>query len=268
MPQLGLGTWPLSDTEAQQAVTTALELGYRLIDTASAYGNEHDVGRAVLGSGLPRDEIFVTTKLGGRDHGRDQTLRAFDASRAALGLDYVDLFLIHWPVPSQDMFVETWQAMESLLAQAGVRAIGVSNFKPAHLDRLAKECETVPAVNQIQLNPRTSQSVLRAYDEASGIRTQSWSPLGAGSTLLSDPVVTGLAAKYSKAPGQIVLGWHLELGLAVVPKSARRERIAANIDIFDFQLDPADVQALTDLDTGAELPVDSDTVQPGLRNPR
>jgi 2,5-diketo-D-gluconate reductase A len=265
MPRLGLGTWPLRGTDAQQAVTRALRSGYRLIDTAAAYGNESAVGRGIRHTGIPRERVFVTTKLRGFDHGHDKTLRAVDASLAALGLDYSDLFLIHWPVPAQDLYVETWQALEKVLADGRARAIGVSNFKPTHLDRLLRETGTVPAVNQIQLSPLTSQAELRAHHQRHGIVTESWGPLGKGTSLLRDRTVTRLAAKYSRTPGQIVLRWHMELGLAAVPKSADPQRIKTNIDVFDFALAPEDVLALSALDTGAERPADSDVFQPGLR---
>ncbi|MFJ3802609.1 aldo/keto reductase [Streptomyces sp. NPDC090088] len=265
MPQLGLGTWPLKGTDAQHAVSAALTDGYRLIDTAAVYGNEDAVGRGIRESGLDRQDVFVTTKLHGVSHGYDHALRALDASLAELGLDYVDLFLIHWPLPAQDLYVPTWRAFAKALADGHARAIGVSNFKPSHLDRLIDETGTVPAVNQIQLSPLTAQAGLRQYHRGHGILTQSWSPLGKGTDLLVHPVITGLAAKYGRTAGQIVLRWHIELGLSAVPKSGNTERIKGNIDIFDFTLAPHEVEAITALDTGAHQPADSDAVQPGLK---
>lgn len=252
MPRLGLGTWPLEGDGAQHAVTSALTSGYRLIDTAAAYGNEDAVGRGVRASGLAREDVFVTTKLQGFEHGRDRALRALDASLSVLGLDYVDLFLIHWPVPAQDLYVETWQALTQAAADGRVRAIGVSNFKPTHLDRLINETGIVPAVNQIQLSPLTSQAELRAYHQHHNIVTQSWSPLGKGTRLLTAPTLSRLADKYGKDPGQIVLRWHMELGLAATPKSGNTDRITSNIDIFDFALTPEEVDEITVLDTGEQ----------------
>ncbi|MEU6375775.1 aldo/keto reductase [Streptomyces sp. NPDC046909] len=267
MPQLGFGTWPLKDEEAQRAVTTALADGYRLIDTAAAYGNEDAVGRGIRDSGLDRQEVFVTTKLQGAHHGYDNALRAVDTSLAALGVDYVDLFLIHWPVPARDLCVPTWQAFAKMLADGRARAIGVSNFKPAHLDRIIDETGTVPAVNQIQLSPLTAQTELRDHHRRLGIVTQSWSPLGKGTDLLDHPVITGLSSKYARTPGQIVLRWHMDLGLSAVPKSGDPERIRRNIDVFDFALTPAEVDSITALDTGVHQPADSDVIQPGLNGP-
>ncbi|GHB60226.1 oxidoreductase [Streptomyces umbrinus] len=267
MPRLGLGTWPLKGADAQRTVAFALNNGYRLIDTATAYGNESAVGRGIRAADVAREDIFVTTKLRSSDHGHERTLRAVDASVAALGLEYIDLFLIHWPVPSQNLYVETWQALRKVLADGHVRAIGVSNFKPAHLERVIGETGTVPAVNQIQLSPLTSQAEPRAYHRNHHILTESWSPLGKGTDLLGHPTVTGLASKYGKSPGQIVLRWHMDLGLAAIPKSNNPQRIISNIDIFDFVLTPEEVESLCALDTGAAQPVDSDAMQPGLMGP-
>ncbi|MBZ9641405.1 aldo/keto reductase [Streptomyces sp. PSKA30] len=265
MPRLGLGTWPLEDRDAEHAVVTALHHGYRLIDTASSYGNEHAVGRGIRASGLRRKDVFVTTKLHGEDHGYDSALRAFETSLTELNLDYLDLYLIHWPVPSKGLFVDTWRALQKLMAEGLVRAIGVSNFKPAHIERLIDETGITPAVNQVQLHPQTTQRELRAYHRTKGIVTESWSPLGQGSDLLDAPEIHEIAAKRRKSPGQIVLRWHMELGLIAIPKSGNSSRIAANIDIFDFTLTAGEVDALSALDTGAKPPVDSDVTQPGLR---
>ncbi|MFJ2202696.1 aldo/keto reductase [Streptomyces violaceusniger] len=265
IPRLGLGTWPLDGRDAEHAVVTALNHGYRLIDTASSYGNERAVGRGIRASGLRRKDVFVTTKLHGEDHGYDSALRAFETSLTELNFDYVDLYLIHWPVPSKGLFVDTWRALQKLMADGQVRAIGVSNFKPAHIERLIDETGVTPAVNQIQLHPQTTQRELRAYHRTRGIVTESWSPLGQGSDLLDAPEIHEIAARRRRSPGQIVLRWHMELGLIAIPKSGNPSRIAANIDIFDFTLTAGEVDTLSALDTGAKPPVDSDVTQPGLR---
>jgi 2,5-diketo-D-gluconate reductase A len=261
IPQLGFGTWPLSDAEAEKTVATAVEHGYRLFDTAAMYGNETGVGRGLRAAGVRREDLFVTTKLRGRDHGYDRTLAAFEASRRRLGLDAIDLYLIHWPLPHKDRYVETWRAMASLLEQGRVRAIGVSNFTPAHIDRLLAETGVLPSVNQIQLHPGVAQARLRAYDQAKGIVTESWSPLGKGSSLLRDPVITGLARRHSRTPAQIVLRWHLQLGLVAIPKSSDPVRIAANIDVFDFALSDRDMAAIARLDKGDGAAMDPDLVK-------
>lgn len=259
MPRLGLGTWPMTGDAAENAVTQALSRGYRLIDTAAIYGNEDGVGCALRASGIARAELFVTTKLARKAHGHDTALRAFEQSLRALALEYVDLYLIHWPMPALGLYVDSWRALIRLQAEGRVRAIGVSNFKPAHIDRLIDETGVVPAVNQIELNPRTNRADARAHHRRKGIVTESWAPLAPGTNLLAEPIVAELATKYSKAPGQIVLRWHIELGLVATPKSADPQRIASNIDIFDFRLDDDEVQRLNALDTGAYPPVDSDT---------
>lgn len=264
MPQLGFGTWPLEHHDAERAVITALHAGYRLIDTASSYGNERAVGRAIRHSGLPREDTFVTTKLHGEDHGFSATLRAFDVSLDELGLDYLDLYLIHWPLPGRDLYVDTWRAFRKLLDSGRVRAIGVSNFKPAHIDRLITETGITPSVNQIQLHPQTTQPELRTYHEAKGIVTESWSPLDRSGGLLSAPVIRDLAENYGRSPAQIVLRWHIELGLVTIPNSSNRTRIHRNIEIFDFDLSPNEVRAISALDKGDRRPVDSDVTQPGL----
>ncbi|MGW2189973.1 aldo/keto reductase [Streptomyces sp. NPDC001719] len=258
MPQLGYGVWQVPDDQAFDAVTTALETGYRSIDTAAIYENEKGVGKAIAATGLPRGELFVTTKVWNSDHGYDPALRAFDASLERLGLDYVDLYLIHWPVPARDTFVDTYKALEKLLADGRAKAIGVCNFQPAHLERLLAETSVVPAVNQIELHPNLAQSELRAYHARHGITTEAWSPLGQGKGLLSDPTVAGLAAKHGRTPAQIVLRWHLQLGNVVIPKSVTPSRIRENLDIFGFELDGADLQALAGLDNGTRLGPDPD----------
>jgi 2,5-diketo-D-gluconate reductase A len=258
IPQLGLGTWPLSDAEVAPVIVTAVELGYRHIDTAVKYGNETGVGQGIRNSGLPRAELFVTTKLDGAYQGNDRAIAGLADSLGRLGLDYVDLLLIHWPLPARDEYVSTWRTFEKILAEGTARAIGVSNFKPAHLDRLRAETDIVPAVNQIQISPYTPRAEQRAYDTEHGIVTTSWSPLGQGGDLLAEPLITELAEKYGKTPGQVVLRWHLDLGLVAIPKSANPSRLRENLDLFDFSLDSADVAALAALDQGAGAGVDSD----------
>ncbi len=205
IPALGLGTWPMDDTQAEQAVRGALEAGYRLVDTATNYRNESGVGRGVAGSGVPREEIVVTTKLPGRHHGYDKTLASFEASRARLGLDHVDLYLIHWPLPRVDQYVDSWKAMIRLREDGLVRSIGVSNFTAEHIERLEKETGVLPAVNQIELHPFFPQDELRAFHAGKGILVESWSPLGRGTALLEDPVVASVAEAHGVTPGQVVL---------------------------------------------------------------
>ncbi|MGY4859588.1 aldo/keto reductase [Cryobacterium sp. AP23] len=258
IPRLGLGTWPMTDTEVAPVITTAVELGYRHIDTAVKYGNETGVGQGIRECGLPREELFITTKLDGTYQGDDRAIAGLDASLTRLGLDYVDLLLIHWPVPSRDLYVSTWRTFEKLLADGKARSIGVSNFKPAHLERLRAETDIVPAVNQIQISPYIPRAEQRAYDAEHGIVTTSWSPLGQGNALLAEPVITGLAEKHGKTAGQVVLRWHLDLGLVAIPKSSSATRLRENLDIFDFTLDADDLAAIATLDQGAGAGVDSD----------
>jgi len=260
IPQIGLGTWPLSDETVAPVVVTAIEAGYRHIDTAARYGNERGVGQGIRDSRIPREELFVTTKLDGAYQGGDRAVAGLDESLRRLGLDYVDLLLIHWPLPQRDEYVSTWKTFERLAAAGKVRSIGVSNFKPAHLDRLLAETSVRPTVNQIQLNPLITRSEQRAYNAAHGIVTVAWGPLGPGSDLLAHPTVETLAAKYDRTPAQIVLRWSVELGLVPIPKSANPVRIAQNIDIFDFALTEEDVASLSAIDTGEVPGVDSDTM--------
>jgi 2,5-diketo-D-gluconate reductase A len=255
MPQLGFGVWPVPDA----AVTTALQVGYRSIDTAAIYGNERGVGQAIAASGVPREELFVTSKLWNAEHGHDSTLRAFDASLDQLGLDYVDLYLIHWPLPSRGLYLDTWRAFEKLYADGRTRAIGVSNFPVAQLQHVLDEGSVVPAVNQIELHPNFPQAELRAFHAAHGIATEAWSPLGQGKGLLEDPVLAAIAAKHGKTPAQVVLRWHVQLGNIVIPKSATASRIAENLDVFGFELDAADLAAIDALDTGARIGEDPST---------
>ncbi|AGI87011.1 aldo/keto reductase [Streptomyces albidoflavus] len=253
MPQLGLGVWQVPDAQAPEVVVTALEAGYRKIDTASAYGNEVGTGKGISMSGIPRQEVFVTTKVWNTDHGYDSTLGAFDQSLDRLGLDYVDLYLIHWPVPSAGRYVETYRALERIHAEGRARVIGVSNFLREHLDRLAAETDVVPAVNQIELHPQHQQAAARALHAERGIVTEAWSPLGSGRGLLDGPAVAAVARKHGKSPGQVVLRWHLQLGHVVVPKSAHPGRIAENADVFDFSLDASDMAAFAALEEGRPL---------------
>ncbi|MDQ1288199.1 MAG: 2,5-diketo-D-gluconate reductase [Actinomycetota bacterium] len=253
MPQLGFGVWQVPDDEAQQAVSTALEAGYRSIDTAKLYFNEEGVGRALRASGIPRDQVFVTTKLWNDEHDYETALRAFDASLARLGLDVLDLYLIHWPCPAQDRYVEAWRALEKLYSDGRVRAIGVSNFTVETLRRLFDETGVVPAVNQIELSPELAQSELRAFHTEHGIATEAWSPLGSGKGLLDHPLLARLGAKHGRTPAQIVLRWHVQIGNVVIPKSVTPSRIAENIKIFDFSLDDEDLAAIATLDSGRRI---------------
>ncbi|MFC7242453.1 aldo/keto reductase [Catellatospora aurea] len=253
MPQLGFGVWQVDDDAAEHAVTTALRAGYRSIDTAMIYGNEQGVGRALSAAGVPREQLFVTTKLWNTDHEYDKALRAFDASLDRLGLDYLDLYLMHWPVPSQDRYTEAWRAMEKLYADKRVRAIGVSNFTVQTMSRLLDEFDVVPAVNQIELHPHFPQEELRKLHAVHDIATEAWSPLGQGKGLLDDPVLARIAAKHGRTPAQVVLRWHLQLGNVVIPKSVTPSRIAENIDVFGFALDDEDMAAIAGLDNGGRI---------------
>ncbi|MEV7084900.1 aldo/keto reductase [Streptomyces sp. NPDC093085] len=253
MPQLGFGVWQVPDDEATRAVATALEAGYRSIDTASLYANEEGTGRALAASGIPREELFVTTKLGNGDQGYDATLRAFDASLSRLGLDHVDLYLIHWPLPAKDLYVDTYKAFEKILADGRARAIGVSNFLPEHLERLAGETSVVPAVNQIELHPQFQQAASRAYHTEHSIVTEAWSPLGQGKGLLEVPTVVAIARKHERTPAQVVLRWHLQTGHVAIPKSVTPSRIRENFDVFGFELDGDDLAAFAALDEGRRL---------------
>ncbi len=253
IPQLGFGVFQIPPEDTKKAVTTALQAGYRLIDTAQGYRNEEGVGAAIAQSDLAPDELFVTTKLTNSEQGYDSTLAAFDASMTKLGLDVLDLFLIHWPLPKFDQYVDTWRAFEKLQADGRIRSIGVSNFEIAHLERLAAETGTVPAVNQIELHPQFPQAELRAYHSDHGIVTESWGPLGQGKGLLDDPRIAALAQKTGRSPAQVVLRWHLQLGCVVIPKSVTPERITQNLDVFDFELDRADLDSIAEMETGARL---------------
>ena len=261
IPQVGAGTWPLDDTQAADVVATAIEVGYRHLDTATRYGNEAGVGEGIRRSGIAREELFVTTKLDGQFQGSDLAIGGLRAALERLGTEYVDLLLIHWPLPGRDEYVDTWRTFEKLQADGLARAIGVSNFKPAHLDRLRAETDVVPAVNQIQISPAIERLAQRAYDDAHGIVTQSWSPLGGRSgagSLLASPVLVDIAARLGRTPAQVVVRWHVQQGLVVIPKSSSRERLAQNLDVFSFELSADDLASIATLSQGPDAGVDSD----------
>jgi 2,5-diketo-D-gluconate reductase A len=262
IPQLGFGVFLVPAGETEASVTTALQAGYRHIDTARIYENEAEVGAAIAKSGVARDELFVTTKVWNADQGQDATRKAFDASLERLGLDHVDLYLIHWPVPSADRYVETWRALEKIAAEGRARAIGVSNFQIPHLQRLIDETGTVPAVNQVELHPNLVQAELRAFHAEHGIAPEAWSPLARGG-LLEDPAIATIAAKHGKSPAQAILRWHLQVGNVVIPKSVTPSRIAENLDVFGFELDAEDVRAIEALDTGTRIGPDPDEFSAG-----
>lgn len=253
MPQLGFGVWQVPDDEAAKAVATAIESGYRSIDTAAIYENEVGTGKAIAASGVARDELFVTTKLWNSEQGYDSTLRAFDASLDKLGLDYVDLYLIHWPLPATDRYVDTYKALEAIYADGRAKAIGVSNFLPEHLDRLLGETSVVPVINQIELHPQLQQAESRALHAEHGIATEAWSPLGQGKGLLEVPTVVAVAQKHGRTPAQAVLRWHIQTGNVVIPKSVTPSRIVENFDVFGFELDADDLAAFAALDEGKRL---------------
>jgi 2,5-diketo-D-gluconate reductase A len=259
MPQLGFGVWQVPDDVAEKSVATAINAGYRSIDTAKMYANEEGTGRAVRDNGVPRAELFITTKLWNNDHGYDSTLRAFDDSLARLGLDYLDLYLIHWPVPSQDRYLDSWKAFEKLYGDGRVRAIGVSNFTVETLTRVLDSSDVVPAINQIELHPNFPQAEMRAFHAEHGIATEAWSPLGQGQGLLDDPVLAKIAASHGRSPAQVVLRWHIQLGNVVIPKSVTPSRIVENIDVFDFTLDDQDMSAIAALDNGTRIGPDPAT---------
>lgn len=251
IPQLGFGVFQIDPAETARAVAEALDVGYRHIDTAEMYGNEKEVGEAVHASGLDRGEIFVTSKLNNGFHRPDDARRAFDGTLSDLGFDYVDLFLIHWPLPTlyDGDYVSTWKTLEEFQREGRARSIGVSNFQVEHLERLAAECDVVPAVNQIELHPYLLNEEVRAYDEANGIATQAWSPIAQGG-VLDDPVVTAIADKVGRSPAQVVLRWHIQRGNIVFPKSTTPARISENFELFDFELDDSDVEQIDALDRG------------------
>ena len=249
IPVIGFGVWQVPDDVVVDATVKALEVGYRHIDTAYLYHNERGVGEALRRSGLDRDDVFVTTKVWNTDHGYDQTLRAFDKSTGLLGIDEVDLYLIHWPTPARDVYLESWRALIRLREEGRARSIGVSNFHDAHLRKIIDETGVIPAINQIELHPWLPQTELRDIDARLGIRTEAWSPLGSG-RLIDDPVIAEVSAKHGKSPAQVMVRWSIQLGNIVLPKSVTPERIEQNIDVFDFQLDDADMAAIATLESG------------------
>jgi 2,5-diketo-D-gluconate reductase A len=259
IPQVGFGVWRIPADETKAAVTEALQAGYRHIDTAKLYRNEEAVGAAVRESGLDRDAVFVTTKVWNSDHGYDPTLRAFDASMRRLGLDVLDLYLIHWPRPAEGTAAETWRALERLYLDGRVRAIGVSNFEPDHLRRLLDKSEVVPVVNQVELHPYFPQAELRAFHDEHDIRTESWSPLAKRTELLQEPVITAIAAEHGVSPAQVVLRWHVELEAIPIPKSADAARRRENFDIFSFTLSNDEVEAISALSRGRLWGADPDS---------
>jgi 2,5-diketo-D-gluconate reductase A len=249
IPQLGLGVYKVADDEAERVVETALGEGYRHLDTAEFYANERGVGRALQASGVPRDEVFLTTKVWNTAQGYDETLRSFDESLVKLGTDHVDLYLIHWPAPKQDKYVETYRALETIRAEGRALSIGVSNFQVAHLERLMAETDVVPAVNQVEAHPWLPQHELRAFDAAHGIVTEAWSPLARG-RILDDAALVRIGAKHGVTPAQVTIRWHLQQGLVVIPKSVTPSRIRANLDVFGFELDADDLAAVAGIETG------------------
>ncbi len=257
IPQLGFGVFQVRPDETVEAVTTALATGYRHIDTAQMYGNEKQVGEAVARSGIPREEIFVTTKVNNNRRTRDDALRSVERSLEDLGFDHADLFLIHWPLPTVRDFVEVWRALEQVYEEGRARAIGVSNFQVAHLQRLMKETATVPAVNQIEAHPYLTQDALRAFGESASIATEAWSPIARGK-VLADPTIIEISERVGRTPAQVVLRWHLQLASIVFPKSIHPERIRENFELFDFSLTDADMAEISALDRGERIGPDPD----------
>ena len=257
IPQLGFGLYKVPAADAARLCREAIAIGYRHLDTAAFYANEAEVGEAVRSAELPREELFVTSKVWKDDNGYDSTLRAFDASMAKLGLPTLDLYLIHWPVPSTDLYVDTWRALVRLQQEGRVQSIGVANFHAHHIERLIAETGVAPVVNQVELHPWLPQAELRAFDAEHGIRTEAWSPLARG-RVLDTPLLGDLADKHGRTPAQIVLRWHLELGNIVIPKASSAERLRENLDVFDFALDDEDMAAIATLETGERTGRDPD----------
>jgi 2,5-diketo-D-gluconate reductase A len=258
IPQLGFGVFQIPSEDTQEAVEHALETGYRHIDTAAAYGNEDGVGRAIHSSGIPREQIFVTTKLWNSDQGFDEALAAFDASLSRLDTDYVDLYLIHWPLPAKDRFVETWRAFERIHDDGRARTIGVSNFRIEDLERLEDETDTRPTVNQIELHPNFPQGELRSWHDEHGVVTEAWSPLAKGD-VLEDRTIAEIAQAHGRTPAQTILRWHLQLGNVVIPKSVTPGRIRENFDLFDFELSAHEMETMAALDRGDRIGPDPET---------
>ncbi|MFE4194556.1 aldo/keto reductase [Paenarthrobacter sp. NPDC056912] len=252
IPQLGYGVWQVEDDVAEKVVRQAFEAGFRHIDTAKIYGNEAGVGRAIASSGLSAEEIFITTKLWNADQGYESTLEAFEKSLDHLGLETLDLYLIHWQQPKQDKFVDTWKALIELKKRGRVKSIGVSNFTQEGLQRIIDETGVVPAINQVELHPFFNQAELREFNASKGILTQAWSPLGQGGELLGNATVAEIAAKHNATPAQVVIAWHLAIGNVVIPKSVTESRIQENFAALNVTLDAADVEAINGLDRGAE----------------
>lgn len=260
IPAIGFGTWPMDDDEAHEAVRLALHAGYRLIDTAARYGNERGVGLGIADAGVAREDVVLTTKLRGQDQGFDATLRAFDESLGKLGTDYVDLYLIHWPLPRVDKYVDSWKAMLRLKEEGRIRSVGVSNFLPEHVERLRRATGVLPAVNQVELHPDFQQGALRQAMAALGIVVECWSPLGRGE-VLENPVLETIARKHGRSVAQVILRWHLQLGLVAIPKSQNPERIRQNLALGDFALDDGDMAAIAALDAGRRLGGDPATYE-------
>jgi 2,5-diketo-D-gluconate reductase A len=258
IPQLGFGVFQVPSDETAEAVSLALATGYRLIDTAAAYRNEAGTGQAIRDSALPREDLFVTTKLWNNGHGHDAALRAFDRSLERLGFDYVDLYLIHWPVPANDLYVETWQALTELKTDGRARSIGTSNFNREHLERIIEATGVLPAVNQVELHPRFQQAELRRFHSAQGILTEAWSPL-AQAQLLDEPAIREIAERHGRSPAQIVLRWHIQLRNVVIPKSVTPSRIEENFRLFDFELADEEMAAIEQLDAGQRIGPDPAT---------
>ncbi|MCZ2258552.1 aldo/keto reductase [Sporosarcina sp. G11-34] len=250
IPQLGYGVWQIPDEEADNAVKQALETGYRLIDTAKIYGNEIGVGKALATSNVPREELFITTKVWNTDQGYENTLKAFDESLEKLGLDYVDLYLIHWPTPEYDEYVDTYKALEKLYQEGRTKAIGVCNFDIEHLQRIIDECEVLPAVNQIECHPYLQQTELKQFCKEHGILVEAYSPLMNGTKVLEDPIIQEIAKRHYKTPAQVILRWHLESDVAVIPKTVTPSRMKENIKVFDFKLSSDDLTKIASLDRG------------------
>lgn len=257
IPQVGLGTWRVEDKACEALVPAAIQAGYRLIDTAAIYGNERGVGEGVRSSGVPREELFITTKLWNDDHGWDSAVRAAEESLRRLRMDYVDLYLIHWPVPARNRYVESWRALIGMRERGLARSIGVSNFHENHLDAIIAATGVTPAVNQIELHPRLSQSALRACHARRGIVTESWSPLAQGG-LVGEPAIAEIGRRLRRTPAQVILRWHIEHGLVAIPKSSSPERVRENLALFDFSLAPEDRRAIDALDRAARVGPDPD----------
>jgi 2,5-diketo-D-gluconate reductase A len=249
IPQLGLGVYKVTQDIADTLMIQALEAGYRRIDTAALYDNELEVGSGLRKSGIPREELFVTTKIWNDRQGYANALEAIDESLDRLKLDYIDMLLIHWPKPAQNLYVDTWRAFEEVLAGGRVKGIGVSNFMPAHLDNLLANSNVVPALNQVELNPGFQQPELRAYNAAHGIATEAWSPIGRNK-FAENPVMLGISGAHGKSVTQVIIRWHIQLGNLVIPKTSNPDRLIENIDVFDFELSPAEMAAIATLDTG------------------